>query len=74
MEHAFSDADFMKAEKKRLRLVEKSAAKRMWLLLCSLASHSKMTFFEFIIAVLITYSAIITVLIGALKASLLSRG
>ncbi|WP_426803940.1 hypothetical protein [Stenotrophomonas sp. SrG] len=74
MQHAISDSDFMKAERKRIRLVEKNAAKRAWKLFCSLASHSKITFLEFFIAVVVTYSAILTVVLSAIKASLLSRG
>lgn len=74
LDEAFSDSDFMKAEKRRLKFAEKSQLRRIWLLFCSTARHSKITFVEAVAVMVVTYVAIITVLIGAVAGALKFSG
>jgi hypothetical protein len=67
---AFSDAAFIGAEKKRLMLVESGVLKRTWLLLASIAKHSKKTFIEVLLTLGIIYASMFCVLIGAIGAAL----
>lgn len=69
LESAFSDSRFIGAEKKRILLTEKGALKLICALLGSIATHSKVTFVELVLALIVIYGSALAVLIGVITAT-----
>jgi len=67
---ALSDNAFLGAEKKRLILTERNFAKRIFLMLATTWKHSKITFVEIVLALVVVYGAMCCVMIGAWGAAL----
>lgn len=66
LDSSFSDSKFVSAERRRVILTEKSPLKRIGKLLYSIAKHSKITFVELLLAMVIIYVSMFTVLISAI--------